>query len=159
MQYLLTWPKGSSPQLKNKGKVVRGWLGVAIQKVTPDLAKTFGLKDAVGALVSDVTEGGPAARADIRRGDIIVTFAGRAVKEMDQLPRMVAAVEVGKKATVGLVREGRPIEVEVTIGEVADEKVREAEKGSPRWRRRSDWWSRISRPKSHTSSISGTAEE
>lgn len=123
--------KGLLPQLKNKGKVVRGWLGVVIQKVTPDLAQTFGLKTAMGALVSDITEGSPAAKADIRRGDIIVSFDGKPVKEMDQLPRMVAAIEVGKKAKVGLVREGKPVDVEVTIGEIAEEKVREAENAAP----------------------------
>jgi serine protease Do len=123
--------KGILPQLKNRGKVVRGWLGVAVQKVTPDLAKTFGLKEVGGALVSDVTEGSPAAKADIRRGDIIVSFAGKPVKEMDQLPRMVAAVTVGTRAKVGLVREGKPMEVEVTVGEAAGERMTGSENPSP----------------------------
>lgn len=123
--------KGLLPQLKNRGKVVRGWLGVVIQKVTPELAKNFGIKTPGGALVSDVTDGSPAAKADIRRGDVIVSFDGKTVKEMDQLPRMVAGIEVGKKAKVGLVREGKPIEVEVTIGEVNEEKTRPAENATP----------------------------
>ena len=119
------------PQLKSKGKVVRGWLGVVIQRVTPDLAKNFGLKTAEGALVSDVTEGSPAARAGVRRGDIILSFGDKPVKEMDQLPRMVAAVEVGRMVRVGLVREGKPLETEVTIGEFDEEKVAEAETTPP----------------------------
>jgi serine protease Do len=123
--------KSLLPQLKNKGKVVRGWLGVVIQKVTPDLAKNFGLRSTEGALVSDVTEGSPAAKAGIRTGDIIVSFAGKAIKEMDQLPKMVAAVDVGKRVPVGLVREGKPIEAEVTIGEVDEDKVHEAESTTP----------------------------
>lgn len=122
--------KGLLPQLKDKGKVIRGWLGVVIQKVTPELASNFGLKEPGGALVSDVTEGSPAAKADIRRGDIIVTFDGKAVKEMEQLPRIVAGLGVGRKAKVGIVRGGKPIEVEVTIGEVNEEKTRLAEGGS-----------------------------
>jgi serine protease Do len=123
--------KALLPQLKNKGKVVRGWLGVVIQKVTPDLAKTFGLKGTDGALVADVTEGGPAAKADMRRGDIIVSFDGKPVKEVDQLPRMVAATEVGKKVKVGFVREGRLLQAEVTLGETDEEKTRRAESASP----------------------------
>ena len=116
--------KALLPQLKEKGKVVRGWLGVVIQRVTPELAKNFGLKGAEGALVSDVMEDSPAARADIRRGDVIVSFDNKAIKEMDQLPRMVAAVEVGKKVKVGLIRDGKPIEVEVTIAEGREEPAR-----------------------------------
>jgi serine protease Do len=121
--------KGLLPQLKSKGKVVRGWLGVVIQKVTPELARNFGMKEPGGALVADVTEGSPAAKADIRRGDIIVTFDGRAVKEMEQLPKIVGSLEVGRKAKVGIVRGGKPIEVEVTVGEVNEEKTRLAEGG------------------------------
>ena len=123
--------KALLPQLKEKGKVVRGWLGVVIQRVTPELARNFDLKGPEGALVSDVMEESPAARADIRRGDVIVFFDGKAVKEMDQLPRMVAAVEVGKKVMVGLVRDGKPLDVAVTITEGRDEPMREAENRGP----------------------------
>ena len=108
-------------QLKSKGKVVRGWLGVVIQKVTPDLAKNFGLKESEGALVSDVLQNSPAVKADIRRGDVIISFAGTQIKEMDQLPKLVASTEIGKKVKVGLMREGKPLEVEITIGELPDE--------------------------------------
>ena len=123
--------KALLPQLKEKGKVVRGWLGVVIQRVTPELAKNFGLKGAEGALVSDVMEDSPAARADIRRGDVIVFFDNKAIKEMDQLPRMVAAVEVGKKVKVGLIRDSKPLEVVVTIAEGRDEPADKAESTEP----------------------------
>jgi serine protease Do len=116
------------PQLKSKGKVTRGWLGVVIQKITPEIAKTFGLKESEGALVSDVTEDGPAEKAGIKRGDVIVSFNGKAIKEMDSLPKLVGATEVGKKAKVGIIRDGKPLEVEAVIGELKDEKLQASKK-------------------------------
>ena len=114
--------KSLLPQLKSKGKVVRGWLGVVIQKVTPELAKSFNLKESEGALVSDVIEDSPASKADIRRGDVVVSFDSHPIKDMEQLPKLVAATEVGKKVKLGLIREGKNLEVEVTVGELKDEK-------------------------------------
>ncbi|OPY70501.1 MAG: putative periplasmic serine endoprotease DegP-like precursor [Syntrophorhabdaceae bacterium PtaU1.Bin034] len=113
------------PQLKSKGKVVRGWLGVVIQKVTPELAKSFELKESEGALVSDVMDNSPASKADIRRGDVIISFDGKPIKEMDQLPRIVAGTEIGKKVRIGLIRDGKPKNVEVAITEGTDETVQE----------------------------------
>lgn len=117
------------PQLKNKGRVARGWLGVVIQKVTPELAKNFGIKESEGALVSDVAEDSPASKADIRRGDVIMSFDGHKIKEMDQLPRMVAAAEIGRKVRIGFVRGGKYHEVDAVIGELKDEKKDAAEIG------------------------------
>jgi serine protease Do len=117
------------PQLKSNGKIVRGWLGVVIQKVTPELAKSFGIKEMEGALVSDVMEDSPAARAGIKRGDVIVSFDGKPIKEFDQLPRIVAATPVGKKARIRLLREGSPVEVEVTITEGKEETQETANTG------------------------------
>jgi serine protease Do len=122
--------KAILPQLKSKGKIVRGWLGVVIQKVTPELAKGFGLKESEGALVSDVMDGSPAADADIKRGDVIVSFDGKPIKEMDQLPRLVAATEVGKKVMVGLIRDGKAIQVQATVAEGREE-TREASNAAP----------------------------
>ncbi len=122
--------KSLVPQLKASGKVVRGWLGVVIQKVTPELARSFGLKESEGALVSDVMDDSPASRADIKRGDVIVAFNGTPIKEMEQLPKAVAAMEVGKKVKVKLLREGKPMELDVTITEGREEK-REAKAGGP----------------------------
>lgn len=112
------------PQLKSKGKISRGWLGVVIQKITPEIAKNFNLKDAEGALVSDVSENGPAEKAGIKRGDVVVSFSGKKVKDSEMLPKLVAMTEIGKRVKVGLIRDGKPIELDVTIGELPEEAAR-----------------------------------
>ena len=83
------------PQLKDKGHVTRGWLGVGIQKMTPELAKSFGLKDEKGALVSQVVKDGPADKCGIETGDVIIEFDGKKVSDANELPRMVASIPVG----------------------------------------------------------------
>ena len=113
-------------QLKDHGKVVRGWLGVMIQDLTPELAKSFGLEKTRGALVADVTNGGPAAKAGFKRGDIIVSFNGRAVEEASDLPAMVAATPVGTTVQVVVVRSGREQSITVTIAELTDEALTES---------------------------------
>ncbi len=109
------------PQLKT-GKVVRGWLGVMIQKITPELKQKLDLKDEKGALVADVTSGGPAEKAGIQRGDVIVSFNGKEIKEMSELPYVVASTPVGKSVTVEVIRKGKKKNVEVKISELKDEK-------------------------------------
>ena len=84
-------------QLKDFGHPRRGWLGVRIQQVTPDIAESLGLKDASGAMVAGVNDGGPADKAKIHNGDIILKFNNQDVKEMRSLPRIVADSEVGKQ--------------------------------------------------------------
>ena len=107
-------------QLKEKGKVVRGWLGVNVQKVTPDLAKAFNLNEESGALVGDVISGSPAEKAGIKAGDIIIEFNGKAIKEMSELPRQVAAIPVGKTVDVKVLRNGEPVVVKAQIQELQD---------------------------------------
>lgn len=109
-------------QLEEKGRVVRGWLGVTIQEVTPELARRFGLKRDEGALVSGVIPGSPAAEAGIKTGDVIVEFDGNRVEEMSELPRIVAAAPVGKRAIVKVIRDGSERSVRVKIGELPEEK-------------------------------------
>jgi len=109
------------PQLK-KGKVVRGWLGVMIQKITPELKQKLDLKDEKGALVADVTPGGPAEKAGIQRGDVIVTFNGKEIKEMSELPYVVASTPVGKSVAVEVLRKGQKKSFEIKIAELKDEK-------------------------------------
>ena len=109
------------PQLK-KGKVVRGWLGVMIQAITPELKEKLDLKDEKGALVADVTAGGPADKAGIKRGDVIVSFDGKAIDEMKDLPYIVASTPVGKEVTVEVIRKGRTERIQVKIGELEGEK-------------------------------------
>ena len=113
-------------QLKEKGKVVRGWLGVNVQKVTPDLAKAFNLNEESGALVGDVISGSPAEKAGIKAGDIIVEFNGKAIKEMSELPRQVAAIPVGKTVDVKVLRNGEPVVVKAQIQELQDKTRRPA---------------------------------
>jgi len=109
------------PQLK-KGKVVRGWLGVMIQRITPDLKDKLGLKDKKGALVADIPPGGPADKAGIKRGDVIVSFDEKEIKEMKDLPYIVASTPVGKNVTVEVIRKGRTKSIQVEIGALEEEK-------------------------------------
>ncbi len=115
-------------QLKNKGKVSRGWLGVVIQKITPEIAKNFRLNDIEGALVADVSENGPAEKAGIKRGDVVTTFDGKKVKDSEMLPKLVAVTEIGKKVRVGLIRDGKPMELDVIIGELPEETPKPSKK-------------------------------
>lgn len=108
------------PQLK-KGKVVRGWLGVMIQNITPELKDKLDLKEEKGALVADVTAGGPADKAGIERGDVIVSFDGKEIKEMKDLPYIVASTPVAKKVMVEVIRKGGKKAVEVKVGELEEE--------------------------------------
>jgi serine protease Do len=108
-------------QLKEKGRVVRGWLGVIVQTVTPDLAKSFGLEQKEGALVADIDLKGPAAKAGIKKGDIIIAFNGTPIREMDQLPLLVAQTPVGSKGELTIIRDGKKISKTVEIGELQDD--------------------------------------
>jgi serine protease Do len=103
------------PQLHEKGKVTRGWLGVMIQKVTPELAQSFRIQQPAGALVADVIEGSPAATAGLQRGDVITSFDGAAIHEMHELPRIVANTPIGKQVKVDILRQGKITTLIVTI--------------------------------------------
>ena len=107
-------------QLK-EGKVVRGWLGVMIQKITPDLKAKLNLKDANGALVADIISKGPAEKAGIKRGDVIVSFDGKKINEMKELPYIVASTPIGATVLVVVIRKGREKGFEVEIGELKEE--------------------------------------
>lgn len=111
------------PQLKEKGKVTRGWLGVMIQKVTPELAKSFGLEKPRGALVSDIIEGSPAEKAGIKKGDIILEFNRIPIKEWNELPAIVARTSPGKNVEIKILRQGKELTIPVTIGELREEPI------------------------------------
>jgi serine protease Do len=113
--------KGVVPELKAKGRVSRGWLGVSIAPVTDEAAKELKLKDKKGALVMEVAERGPADRAGLRPGDVIVNFDGKKVAGAQELPRLVATVAIGKMVGIGLLREGRRLDLTVTIREFREE--------------------------------------
>ncbi len=110
-------------QLRDHGKVRRGWLGVRIQTVTEELAEGLRLKRAYGALVASVTEGGPAEAAGIQQGDVILRFDSREVTEMRKLPRMVAETRIGKAVEVIVWRKGAEVELAVELGELEEEQV------------------------------------
>ena len=107
-------------QLKETGKVTRGWLGVSVQPVTPELAKSFGLDRERGALVAEVMKNSPAEKSGFKEGDIILEFDGHLIKEMGDLPRIVAATPVGKKVSVLVQRDGRQETLPVTVEQLKD---------------------------------------
>jgi serine protease Do len=111
------------PQLKEKGKVTRGWMGVVIQRVTPAIAESLGLGKATGALVADVTKGGPADQGGMRVGDLIIEFDGRKVKESKDLPIIVARTPVGRNVSTKVLREGEEVVLSVTIGELKEKQL------------------------------------
>jgi len=110
--------KAVMDNLIKKGKVVRGWLGVSIQPVTPDLAKQFNIKDDKGALVGDVVEDSPAEKAGMQRGDVIIEFDGKEVTDPSSLRNSVAGTPPGKKVTLKIMRESKMQKVDVTIAEL-----------------------------------------
>ena len=107
-------------QLKDSGRVVRGWLGVVVQTVTPELAQSFGLEDGLGALVADLAPGGPAETAGIKPGDIIIEFNSKPISEMSDLPMLVAQTPIGSKITVTVLRDGKKKKIPVKIGELKE---------------------------------------
>jgi len=111
------------PQLRGKGKVTRGFLGVLIQKVTPEIADSLGLEKAQGALVANVSKDGPADKAGVKVGDVIVEFDGKEVKDSGDLPIIVARTAVDKKVRMKVVREKKEVVLGVAVGELKDEEV------------------------------------
>jgi len=105
-------------QLTEFGTTRRGWLGVFIQEVTPDIAESLGLDVSGGALVSSVNEQSPADAAGLEPGDVIVSFDNKAIEKMRDLPRIVAETDIGVTVDVELFRGGRKMTVQVTIGEL-----------------------------------------
>src|SRR2546427_393165 len=106
-------------QLIASGRVVRGWLGIAIQDVTDELAGTFGVKE--GVLVAEVMKGGPAEAAGVRQGDVIVELNGAPIKEVPELQRRVAAVAPGQPVRLKVIRERKPVALSVTVTEMPAE--------------------------------------
>jgi serine protease Do len=107
-------------QLESHGKVSRGWLGVQIQEVTPAIAASLGLDGQHGAMVAVVTANSPGAEAGLKQGDVILSFNGSEVKQLRDLPRLVAATAPGAKATLNVWRNGRSTELHATIAEAAE---------------------------------------
>jgi serine protease Do len=108
-------------QLIEHGEVRRGWLGVRIQQVNEEIAEALGLKEATGALVASVIAGGPAEKAKIKDGDVILEFDGKPVDQMRRLPRLVADTDVGKTVPVKIWRSGKEMTLKVEVGALKEE--------------------------------------
>ena len=122
--------KSVMDSLVSKGKVVRGWLGVSIQKITPELAKQFNLKDEVGALVGDVVENGPSEKAGLKRGDVIIEYDGRKIEEPYILRNMIANTAPGEEHQMKVLRENKTLTLKVIIGELPADGQEEIVSGS-----------------------------
>lgn len=109
-------------QLKDKGRVARGWLGVVIQEVNRDLAESFGLRKPMGALVVQVAPDGPAGKGGIQEGDIILEFEGQEIRRSGELPPLVGQVQPGDKAKVQVLRNGSRKVLNITIEELPDQR-------------------------------------
>ena len=111
------------PQLRGKGKVTRGYLGVLIQKVTPELAESLGMEKSQGALVANVSKDGPADKSGVKVGDVIVEFDGKEIKDSGELPIIVARTAVDKKVRMKVLRDKKELTLNVAVGELKDEEV------------------------------------
>ncbi len=110
--------KQVTDQLKQYGRTKRGWLGVLIQEISNEIADSLGMKTARGALVSSATEGGPAEKAGVKTGDVILKFNDIEIKNMKELPKVVAGTPVGKSVPLVILRNGKNITLNVTLGEL-----------------------------------------
>ena len=110
-------------QLKSGGKVVRGWLGVYVQKVTPEIASSFGLNEKEGALVSDLAPDSPAEKAGIIRGDVIVEYDGQKVNDVSDLTNMAAVTPPGTEVSVKVIQDGKTKNMKVKLEEFPDQEA------------------------------------
>jgi len=125
-----TMAKSVMQSLIKHGKVIRGWLGVSIQDVTPDLAKEFGATENTGALVGDVMEDSPASKAKLERGDIITSYNGVPVRDSNHLRGLVAETPPGTTARLSVLRDKKPLDRTITIGELPKELAKASRNGS-----------------------------
>jgi serine protease Do len=115
-------------QLKNNGKVVRGWLGIAIQEVTDELTEALGLKDKSGALVAAVNKGAPAGKAGIEAGDVILKFNNKEIETSSDLPKYVRLTKPNNVVPVEIWRKGNIKTLRVKIGEMPDDRMQASNK-------------------------------
>jgi serine protease Do len=109
--------QGILPDLKAKGKVTRGWMGISVQDITEDMAKSLQLKDRQGAMISEAFKGDPADRAGIRAGDIVTEVNGKKIKDTHDLLLTIAALHVGDRVQVKVMRDGKEMTFQVTVTE------------------------------------------
>jgi serine protease Do len=118
-------------QLQAHGHVARGWLGVQIQSMTPEVAASLGISDPKGAIVAGVVPDSPAAKAGFRQGDVITAINGREVEDSHDLTRGVASLAAGKSAVFTVIRDGGIRSLQVTIGQKKDDQVASADQATP----------------------------
>jgi serine protease Do len=111
------------PQLRGKGKVTRGYLGVLIQKVTPEIAESLGMDRGRGALVANVSKDGPAEKAGVKVGDVIIEFDGKEIRDSGDLPIIVARTPVDRRVRMKVLRDKKEVQLTVGVGELKDEEV------------------------------------
>lgn len=111
----ITLVKEILPSLKEKGRPDIGWLGVSAQPLTSDLAAALGLPEPVGALITSVIKDGPADKAGLKRGDVILELDGKKIIDHKEIPRMVAIGKIGKSITIKIIRQGKPLEIKATV--------------------------------------------
>jgi serine protease Do len=109
-------------QLRDKGSVTRGWIGVQIQPITPDIAESMGLKQTTGALVSEPQTDSPAAKAGIKSGDVIITVDDTPIKDARELARRIGTMAPGASVKLGLIHAGQDKTVTLTLGTLPNEK-------------------------------------
>ena len=150
--------KEELPQLREHGKVVRGWLGIYVQRVTPAIADSMGLEEPRGALVAEVLNEGPAKSAGVKRGDVIAAYNGIPIEDSRELPLMVARTPLGHSATLRVIRDKKYLELPVTITASREAHlVRGPQTADQGYRRRSASASKISTPNSRTTWASARA--
>jgi len=125
--------KSLIPQLVQKGKVIRGYLGVQIQDISPDLAAAFNIKGHKGALVSDVVQGSPAEKGGVKQGDVVVSFNNKDIGNSHDLPSIVASTPVDKEVPLRVIRDGKELSLQVKIEKLQSDESEEAlsEKAAP----------------------------
>ncbi len=116
-------------QLKEFGRTHRGWLGVKIQEVSDEMADSLGMEKPIGALLLDVSPGGPAAKAGLQAGDLIIKFDGKEISEMRLLPRIVAETKIGSTVNIIYLRNGKSVTSSIKVGEMDEQD--DASEGKP----------------------------
>jgi serine protease Do len=119
-------------QLRDKGKVTRGWIGVQIQEVTPDLVEDLGLTAPRGALVAEPQPGAPAAKAGIESGDVIVSINGKEAHDSREVARIISGLPPGTSATIGVIRKGQEKSFNIMLGNLPDQREANANPETPR---------------------------
>ena len=114
-------------QLRINGKVERGWLGVVIQSISPEIAESLKLKNTDGALVSEILEGSPALKSGLKRRDIIISVDGKKIKKMEELPRIIGSLKPKTKVILSVLRDGKKFKIDVILGSIPSENIVKSE--------------------------------